>query len=41
MLNIDEITFRASGGTAGGNAGTVEIWQDAITAADGGSSSRV
>jgi PKD repeat protein/type 1 glutamine amidotransferase len=37
LVNINEITFRTSGGTAGGNAGTVEIWRDAITAADGGS----
>ena len=37
LVNISEITFRTSGGTAGGNAGTVEIWRDAINAAGGGS----
>jgi len=37
LLNIDSVTFRTSGGTAGGNAGTVEIWRDAIDAAGGGS----
>ncbi len=37
LLNINEITFRTSGGTASGAAGTVEVWRDAITAADGGS----
>ena len=37
LLNINAITFRTSGGTAGGNAGTVEIWRDAINAAGGGS----
>jgi PKD repeat protein/type 1 glutamine amidotransferase len=37
LVNISDITFRTSGGTAGGNAGTVEIWRDAINAAGGGS----
>jgi cytochrome c len=36
LLNINAITFRTSGGTAGGNAGTVSIWLDAINAAGGG-----
>ena len=36
LLNISAITFRTSGGTAGGNAGTVGIWRDAINAAGGG-----
>ena len=36
LLNINAITFRTSGGTTGGNAGTVEIWLDAINAAGGG-----
>jgi PKD repeat protein len=36
LLNINAITFRTSGGTAGGNAGTVQIWRDAINAAGGG-----
>jgi cytochrome c len=37
LLNISEITFRTSGGTPGGNAGTVEIWRDAINTDSGGS----
>jgi PKD repeat protein len=37
LLNINGLTFRTSGGTAGGNAGTVEVWRDAINAAGGGS----
>ena len=37
LLNVDALTFRTSGGTPGGNAGTVEVWRDAINAAGGGS----
>ena len=36
LLNINALTFRVTGGTAGGPSGTVELWRDAINAAGGG-----
>jgi glucose/arabinose dehydrogenase len=36
LLNINSITFRVTGGTAGGASGTAELWRDGINAGAGG-----